>query len=108
MTILRSEKLTIPSAHFGGESSLPPIAVQCSLGSFHEGFFLDEDDGLFLHYGDVESVYPYRYQDMYDRALEPVQYDAVVLENDNLKATFLPAFGGKLWSLIITSRNLNE
>ncbi len=105
MTIIKCEKLTIPSAHFNGESSLPPIAVQCSLRSFDNGFFLEEDDGLFLRYGEVESGYPYRYQDMYDRALEPVQYDAVVLENDNLKATFLPAFGGKLWSLIDKRRD---
>lgn len=99
MSQLKVEKMNILSAGFHGESSLPPIAVKLNLSDISNNFYLDEDDGLFINYGTEESVFPYRYQDMYDRELTPTDYETVVLENDYLKATFVPAFGGKLWSL---------
>lgn len=94
---LKREKVIIRSANFNGESSLPPVAVNCSANFVNH---TDEDDGLFLNYGYVSSAYPYRSQDMYDRELIPTEYESVVLENDYLKATFLPELGGKLWSLV--------
>lgn len=42
---------------------------------------------------------PYRVQDRYDRAGRPQTLPAIVLENDRLRATFLPTQGGRLWSL---------
>jgi Flp pilus assembly protein TadD len=84
----------------GNESSLPPIAVKLSLSDISNDCILDEGEGLYVNYGGVESAYPYRYQDLYDRKLIPMEYDSIVLENDYLKATFIPEFGGKLWSLI--------
>ncbi len=44
-------------------------------------------------------VLPYTRQDGYDRVLEPMDFSAVVLENDHLKAVVLPELGGRLWSL---------
>lgn len=105
MTIFKLEKLNILSANLGNESSLPPIAVKLSLGDISNDSILDENDGLFVNYGAVESAYPYRYQDLYDRKLELTKYDSVVLENDYIKATFIPQFGGKLWSLIDKTSN---
>ena len=99
MTVLKQEKKIMPSANWNGESSLPPISVKLSLADIKDKFLLDEDDGLFINYGIMESAYPYRYQDLYDRTLTPREYDAVVLENDFLRAEFFPCFGGKLWSL---------
>lgn len=98
--MLKIEKIMIPSANFGEENSLPPISEKISLNDMGDDFFLDEDDGLYIKYGDVENAFPYRYIDMYDRSLEEREYDSVVLENEYLKATFMPDFGGKLWSLI--------
>lgn len=97
MTQLIVEKKVIPSANFNGESSLPPVSFN------NESRFIprtDEEDGLYVNYGFVGSAYPYKTQDMYDRALDPTPYDSVVLENAYLKATFMPALGGRLWSLI--------
>ena len=89
----------IPSSTFNGLSSLPPIAVNSELESTKDDFFLDEDDGLYLNYGRVPYAFPYRYQDMYTRELTDTEYTFATLENEHLRATFLPAMGGKLWSL---------
>ena len=98
MSTLRESKITLLSANFHGESTLPAIAF--SLGAkvkIHTR--LDENDELFTNYGSVDSVYPYRCQDLYDRTQKPAEYRTVTLENENLKAVFLPEFGGKLREL---------
>ncbi len=97
---MKIEKMKIPSANFNSESSLPPISVKLSLTDMNSKLFTDERDGLFVNYGVVECAFPYKYIDMYDRALDTKEYETVVLENEYLKATFTPEFGGKLWSLI--------
>ncbi len=97
---LKFENVKLRSAEFNGLSSLPPIATKLSLSDITDKFNLDEDDGLFINYGLMESAYPYVYQDMYDRDLKEKDYTVAVLENEYLKATFTPCFGGKLWSLV--------
>lgn len=99
MTKLKIEKRTIPTASMSAFSSLPPIAFDIELDHISGEFLLEEDDGLFINYGKIKGVFPYRYQDGYTRSLSPTEYDTVVLENEYLKATFMPCFGGKLWSL---------
>ncbi len=98
MVQLKFIDLPLPSAELGEESCLPPLSVRIG-GKLSGKVRLEEDDGLFIGYGAVDYVYPYRYLDNYGRALSPKSHRAVVLENEYLKATFLPAFGGKLWSL---------
>ncbi len=97
---LKFENIKLRSAELNGLSSLPPIATKLSLSDITDKFNLDEDDGLFINYGLMESAYPYVYQDMYDRSLKEKDYTVAVLENEYLRATFTPCFGGKLWSLI--------
>ena len=99
MSQLKKEVLSIPSADFGGESTLPHIATKLSLGDIENRFLLDEDDGLYINYGVMECGFPYKIQDMYDRGTDIRDYDTYVLENDYIKAVFMPDFGGKLWSL---------
>lgn len=96
---LTLEKITLRGANFNGVSSLPSISVPLRFATIDDGFELDEDDGLYLNYGDVYYIFPYKTQDQYDRTLENKNYTAVVLENTYLKAVFLPEFGGKLYSL---------
>ncbi len=99
MTELRVEKLQIPSAEFHGESSLPSISENLRLSFMQDVFELGEEDGLYVNYGMVEYGFPYKAQDNYDRELKMKDQVTVVLENQYLKATFLPQFGGKLHSL---------
>ncbi|MBR6917592.1 MAG: DUF5107 domain-containing protein [Clostridia bacterium] len=107
MSTLKKTVLNIPCADMRGESSLPALGVLCY---WHRSADtnLPEEDGLFIGYGHVPSPYPYRMQDMYTRELYDADVNAVVLENEHLRATFLPDWGGKLMSLFDkdTSREL--
>ena len=98
MTELKFSTITIPGANLGGESSLPPL-FPISRDHWERVYELDEDDGQFTDYGWTENILPYRHQDLFDRALEPRTFKTAVLENDNLRAVFLPELGGRLWSL---------
>ncbi|MBQ7669601.1 MAG: DUF5107 domain-containing protein [Clostridia bacterium] len=95
---LKQTTLTMMSANMRGESSLPALSNVCF---WHRSgnTNLPEEDGLFVGYGHVPSPFPYRMQDMYTRELYETKVNAVVLENEHLKATFLPDWGGKLMSL---------
>lgn len=44
-------------------------------------------------------VLPYKLQDRFNRDKKPTQLKTIVLENDVLKAVFLPEYGGRLYSL---------
>ena len=99
MTELRQEKLNMPSVDFGEVSSLPSISENLRLSFMQNNFELSEDDGLFINYGMVDYAFPYKVQDNYKRELKETELDCIILENEYLKATFLPQFGGKLHSL---------
>lgn len=88
----------LPSAKFNGESTLPSLYEMSNVQHIAESR-LDEDDELFVGYGVLPSIFPYRMQDLYDRADIPTEYIGVTLENEYLKALFLPELGGRLWSL---------
>jgi len=100
MTTLKFEKINIKSADFGPESTLPSLRSNIRDGyTAPDSFELGEDDGLFIWYGEYPGAFPYRMQDSYDRGEKLTALDSVVLENNYLKAVFLPSQGAKLWSL---------
>ena len=98
MTSLTVDKLHMRVAAIGENSSVPPIFKTVNVQQRSKSK-LDEEDGLYLGYGFVDDVFPYRKQDLYSMESEEKEVPAVVLENDCLKAVFLPSMGARLWRL---------
>ena len=98
MTTLRFEKLELLCGRMGPESNVPDIIRQDNIQN-KTNFELDEYDEIYEAYGQRPNAYPYRQQDDYSRRLEKKAVDAAILENDLMRAEFLPGFGGRLWKL---------
>ncbi|MCL2462680.1 MAG: DUF5107 domain-containing protein, partial [Defluviitaleaceae bacterium] len=67
-------------------------------GPAFSGSAPDAEEQSFM-YGKLRNALPYLMQDGYDRERKSRVFSAAVLENEHLKATFLPEVGGRLWSL---------
>ena len=101
MTELRIEPFVLPAADLGPENPLPVVTDAVDLHarvrtapSFHE------EDKENLGWGFPPSILPYRLQDGFNRDRRPRAFQAAVLENEHLRAVFLPELGGHLWSLV--------
>lgn len=57
-------------------------------------FFVDEDDELYEAYGTRRNSYPYRQYNSYTREFAEREVRTAVLENERLRAVFLPEYGG--------------
>ncbi len=95
------EPYVIPSANMGKESPLPDIKNNAYI---HAKIEVTErvsaEDKKHIGDGMIPTLLPYSEQNGYDRNRADKIYRAVILENEFLKATFLPELGGRLWSLI--------
>ena len=80
-----------------GEASVPSFAEQP--GPRGRDYGTDEYAGLYISYGLVPTPFPYRMQENYSRELYDNEEDVIILENEYLRATFFPHYGGKLASL---------
>ncbi|SHO43758.1 DUF5107 domain-containing protein [Anaerocolumna xylanovorans] len=106
-TQLQFTKVKMKISKLGSEASLPDIFWDMQEKSKVKSK-LSEYEEIFEGYGSVNTAYPYRQYNTYNRQLHTEEVSAAVLENSFLKATFLPDYGGRLWSLIdkVTGRNL--
>ena len=87
----------MPGIPVGKESRFPALRdlIKSTIDSR-----LHEDDGLFVNYGMFDDPLPYTMQDDYDLAeKQQMEFDCAVLENDFLRAEFIPELGGRLWRL---------
>ena len=82
----------------GTAASVPDLNPDAKL-QYTVSPFPDGDDEIREGYGRLYASYPYRQYTGYRRTLENKEMATAVLENDYLKAVFLPGLGGRLWSL---------
>ncbi|PZG17730.1 DUF5107 domain-containing protein [Nonomuraea aridisoli] len=97
MSVLRTETMRLPAADPPAASPLPLLrgtwARRGVVGA-------DEEMTAQIVCGQPYSLLPYTAQDGYSRTRAERDLPVVVLENEVLTATFLPAYGGRLWSLV--------
>lgn len=89
---------TMQYADFGEQSPVPSILTQFNVQN-ETNFFLDEYDEIYEGYGQLPTGFPYRKYTSYKRELHAKEIKVAILENEYLRAVFLPEFGGRLWQL---------
>ncbi|MGW1541569.1 DUF5107 domain-containing protein [Streptomyces sp. NPDC002309] len=102
VTTIRRDVVTLPAAELGPDNPLPPLRP---LDETHriddrDREELPRDMARQIDYEPLRSLLPVGVRDGYERARAPRDFDAVVIENDRLRATVLPALGGRLVSLV--------
>lgn len=100
MTELRVENLILPGAALEGENPLPFFRDPAISRKVNVQASLPPEKQERLGWEAAFRVLPYRMQDWYSRQRKPQTFRAIVLENEILKATFLPEVGGRLVSLV--------
>ncbi|MEU1400829.1 DUF5107 domain-containing protein [Streptomyces sp. NPDC005728] len=102
VTRIRREVLTLPAAQLGPDNPLPPLRLldEAPQGDDRERDDLPRDVARQLAYEPLRSLLPARVRDGYGRTREPRTLDALVIENDLLRATVLPGLGGRIASLV--------
>ncbi|WP_049574275.1 DUF5107 domain-containing protein [Streptomyces sp. SBT349] len=100
-TTIRRSTVTLPVAALGPENPLPPLLprddphrVDARLRAT-----LPPDMARQVGYAPLTSVLPTRLRDGYGRDRVMTELDTIVIENDRLRATVLPGFGGRVHSL---------
>lgn len=100
MTTLKIELIEMPAALIGPENPLPQFREQNPDIKFKCDDSISEDDRRYMGWEASFRVLPHRMQDTYGCDRKPHKFTAAILENEYIRATTLPEFGGRLISLI--------
>ncbi|MEU0806018.1 DUF5107 domain-containing protein [Streptomyces sp. NPDC005970] len=100
-TTVRRTTLTLPTAPLGPENPLPALRLPREVHRIdeHTRATLPAEMARQTAYEPLSSVLPVRLRDGYGRGRAPAGLDALVIENDRLRATVLPGLGGRVYSL---------
>jgi len=97
--VLSASTLRIAYAPLGGEDPVP--LLDTTLETPFDGLEqLPHPLREGASFGTPRSLHPYLLQNRYDRNRLAADLDCLVLQNEHLRATFLPQLGGRLWSLL--------
>ena len=99
MTEVYSQELIIPGAPLGEQNPLPVFRDPKHNRTVHYQDSVPAAKRKLAGFDTGYRVLPYSMQDNYTRQRRPLPFQSVVLENDLIKATFLPEVGGRLISL---------
>ena len=96
--MLAFETIYLLSEELGGESCLPDFTAPDRVPFFRCDLSVPERLSRHFGQGFRAGMLPYRVQESYSRGrMRPRAYRAAVLENECLRAVFLPELGGRLW-----------
>ncbi|MGW6566667.1 DUF5107 domain-containing protein [Streptomyces sp. NPDC054975] len=101
MTTVRRAVLTLPAAPLGPDNPLPALRILDGTPTVdaHTTEDLPRDMARQLGYAPLRTVLPVPVRDGYGRERVPTDLDALVVENDRVRATVLPGLGGRVHSL---------
>ncbi|GEB60380.1 hypothetical protein GCM10017674_25710 [Streptomyces gardneri] len=101
MTTVRRAVLTLPAAPLGPDSPLPALRTHHGTHAVDEQTLaeLPRDMARGIGRAPLRSLLPAPVRDGYGRERTPTDLDAIVIENDRLRATVLPGLGGRVHSL---------
>lgn len=101
MSTLKICDYIMPAAALGGLNPLPDIQPIQTRKKIHiDEKTITPEEAQYMGWAPVHSILPYQFQDGYNRTRRLRSFKSFVLENDYIKATFLPDVGGRLWSLV--------
>lgn len=96
---VRKERMKIEGGRLGIENPLPYLKELPEDKIILNDGTITEEEKINLGVKSGRKVLPYTMQDCYDRDREEIEIETIVLENNKLKAVFLPEYGGRLYSL---------
>ncbi|MFC4030949.1 DUF5107 domain-containing protein [Streptomyces polygonati] len=99
---MRRTDLSLPAAPLGPENPLPALRPPDGIhrpGPRDRGG-LPADMARQIGWAPLRSLTPVRMLDGYGRDRAPTRLDALVIENERVRATVLPGLGGRLYSLL--------
>ena len=104
-TVVRENKLLLKGSPLSGENPQPLFRQPDPKAAYGQNFPEDKKYSFGRETG--FRILPYTMQNRYGRELADMEFPSIIMENDFLKAEFIPALGGRLWSLFDKKRNRN-
>ncbi|MFG2888994.1 DUF5107 domain-containing protein [Streptomyces sp. NPDC048248] len=100
-TSVRRTTLTLPAAPIGPDNPLPALRASEDLHRIRipEDAGLPADMARQIGYRPLRTILPTRMRDGYGRHRVGTDVEALVIENERLRATVLPGLGGRVYSL---------